>query len=117
MEDVAFITGRYKKKMRVSRPNAGSLESDVLGPIDKKKNANCPICVSMYEPGLEVIVLGCKDTHLLHLGCYNEYKRFAEQRGETIACPVCRTQVDGDKVREININFEEIKLGNLFFQD
>ena len=67
----------------------------VVAPMSTSQfGAICSICTLEFEPGNKVMVFACHNTHMLHINCYVELKKYAEKKKSELACPICRKPVD-----------------------
>ena len=54
-----------------------------------------------FEPGQKVMQLACHRTHLFHEECYLNYLQ--AKSGASALCPNCRTPIDKEKVKKVEI--------------
>ena len=43
-------------------------------------------------------MFACHKTHMLHVECFDQLKKFAAQKRKPMTCPMCREQVDLKKI-------------------
>ena len=65
------------------------------------KGAECAICLDEFEPGAKVMQLACHKTHLFHESCYLKYLQ--SNTGANALCPHCRTPIDKEKAKKVEI--------------
>ena len=68
---------------------------EIENKMSLRKESNCPICMSGFNTGCEVL-LSC--SHIFHLKCITSFERFARvpsqsqsNKNSSPICPICRT--------------------------
>ena len=44
------------------------------------------------------MVFACHKTHMLHDKCFDEMKKFAKKKQSPLTCPICRKEIEEDKI-------------------
>ena len=70
----------------------------------------CSICSLDFEPGDKVIGFACHKTHMLHIECYEELKKFADKNKAPLTCPICRKKVEETEIVKKELVEAEIKV-------
>ena len=45
-----------------------------------------------------MVVFACHRSHMLHVECFEELKKFADKKKAPLTCPICRKEVEEDKI-------------------
>lgn len=74
----------------------------------------CSICTMPFEAPCSVTELACHKNHALHTDCLNDWLQHCESKDQTAKCPICRANIDKDRLIKKNIKNEAMTTPDAF---
>ncbi|CAF3382163.1 unnamed protein product [Rotaria socialis] len=69
---------------------------------------NCGVCLESY-PYQDIFVFGCKDSHKLCYGCFEESCTVKMNSGEILKCALCDYQLEHGEINQLRVAREQKK--------
>ena len=79
----------------------------ILHRVTRNEAIDCAFCADTMRHGEKIVQFACFPDHQFHKSCYDEFVEYFEKQGTPLLCPLCRAEVDKDKVVEKKIEQQQ----------